>query len=314
MRSKDKSGVHGPLTHLLQRALDQGDRRYVRLAGISVAHLYNLRGSKRYQDQRVQWQHTSSRRAVTIGIRRAPRPDGQPGYIRIDSVHQGDQDGVKGVYHINAVDCVTQWELVACCEKISEAYLLPVIELLLASFPFQIKGFHSDNGSEYINAQVAKVLNKLCIEMTKSRPRHSNDNGLVETKNGAVIRKIIGYSHIPQHYAGKINVFYQKHLNPYLNFHRPCLFAEEDVDVKGKVKKRYRQKDVMTPLEKLASLASTESAGQIQENRYLKPGITLAALQKEAASISDNEAAARWQKARKALFQSIHARSKKIAA
>lgn len=291
--------------HLLARALAQGDHRYARLAGISVAHLYNLRGSKRYQARRVQWQHTSSRRAVTIGIRRAPRPDGQPGYIRIDSVHQGDQDGVKGVYHINAVDCVTQWELVACCERISEAYLLPVIELLLASFPFRIKGFHSDNGSEYINAQVAKVLDKLNIEMTKSRPRHSNDNGLVETKNGAVIRKIMGYGHIRQHFASKINTFYEEHLNPYLNLHRPCLFAQEQIDAKGKVRKRYRQKDVMTPLEKLASI--------VPENQHLKAGITLAALQKEAAKMSDNEAAAQWQKARTALFQSIHARPKTVA-
>ena len=49
-----------------------------------------------------------------------------PGYIRIDSVHQGDQDGVMGVFHINAVDGVTQFQLVATCEKISEAYLLRV--------------------------------------------------------------------------------------------------------------------------------------------------------------------------------------------
>ena len=53
-----------------------------------------------------------------------------PGYIRIDSVHQGDQDGMKGVYHINAVDSVTQFQLVATCEKISGAYLLPVIRQL----------------------------------------------------------------------------------------------------------------------------------------------------------------------------------------
>jgi transposase InsO family protein len=88
------------------------------------------------------------------------------------------------VYYINAVDCVTQWEIVACCEKISEAYFLPVIAAMLTQFPFKILGFHSDNGSEYINFQVAKMLNKLNIEFTKPRPRHSNDNGLFETKNG----------------------------------------------------------------------------------------------------------------------------------
>jgi transposase InsO family protein len=97
-----------------------------------------------------------------------PHPNGQPGFIRIDSVHQGDQDGVKGVYHINAVDEVTQFEVVCTVEKISERYLIPVLEQLLDAFPFVIKGFHSDNGSEYINKRVAKLLEKLLIESRKT--------------------------------------------------------------------------------------------------------------------------------------------------
>ncbi len=119
-----------------------------------------LRGSKPYQNKRRHWTKTNPAGAP-IGTRRAPQPDGVPGYIRIDSVHQGDLDGVKGVYHINAVDCVTQMQFVATCEKISEAYMLPVIRQLLDGFPFVILGFHSDNGSEYINYQVAKLLDKL---------------------------------------------------------------------------------------------------------------------------------------------------------
>ena len=123
----------------------------------------------------------------------------RPGYLRVDSAHQGDLDGIKGVYHINAVDCVTQYEGVATCEKISEAFLIPVLEALLLSFPFVIHGFHSDNGSEYINKRVAKLLNKLLIEeQIKSRSRHSNDNAQAESKNGAIVRKHLGYSHIPQ--------------------------------------------------------------------------------------------------------------------
>ena len=186
-----------------------GDARYARLAGISVAHLYNLRQSEPYRKQRQVWRGTRPS-PVAIGIRKAPAPQGLPGYIRIDTVHQGDQDGMKGVYHINAVDMalalghlvgqplVTQWELVASVEHISEAYLLPVIALLLEGFPFAIRGFHSDSGSEYINHKTAGLLEKLRVEFTKSRPRHTNDNALAECKNGAVIRKTMGYSHIPQ--------------------------------------------------------------------------------------------------------------------
>ncbi len=298
--------LSGPATrHLMQRALaTYGDARYVRLATISTAHLYNLRRRAGYTERRQEWTKTRATQ-VSIGERRAPAPDGRPGFIRIDSVHQGDQDGVKGVYHINAVDCLTQWELVATCEKISEAFLLPVIQALLAGFPFRILGFHADNGSEYINHRVAQMLDKLRVEFTKSRPRHSNDNGLAETKNGAVIRKHLGYAHIPQCFAAAVNAFCAEHLNPYLNFHRPCLFAEEITDKKGKIRKRYPQRLVMTPFEKLATLQ------QVQQ--FLRSGVTLETLRRQAASMSDNAAAARLNQARTQLLLSIHKRSRNAA-
>ena len=279
--------LSGPATrHLMRRALETyGDARYARLATM----LTKTRGGK----------------AAAIGVRKAPAPEGRPGFIRIDSVHQGDQDGIKSVYHINAVDCVTQWELVATCEKISEAFLLPVIRELLDGFPFAILGFHADNGSEYINHKVARMLDKLCVEFTKSRPRHSNDNGLVETKNGAVVRKHLGYSHIPQRYAQEVNAFCTEHLNPYVNLHRPCLFAREVADKKGKIRKRYPLEMVMTPLEKLLALPSADT--------FIKPGVTLDALKAQARALSDNDAAKRLNEARQRLFLSINKRSRSAA-
>ncbi len=300
------STLSGPATKkLMERAYQVfGDSRYERLAGISVSHLYNLRGSKPYQNKRRHWTKTNPA-GVPIGKRRAPQPNGIPGYIRIDSVHQGDQDGVKGVYHINAVDCVTQMQFVATCEKISEAYMLPVIRQLLDGFPFVILGFHSDNGSEYINYQVAKMLKKLLVEFTKSRPRHSNDNALAESKNGAVVRKHLGYAHIPQHCASLVNAFCADYLNPYVNFHRPCFFPETITDAKGKERKTYRYEDMMTPYEKFKSIPE---AGQ-----YLKKGITLEQLNAQAAEMSDNEAALALNNARKKLFKDISAAMKKRA-
>jgi transposase InsO family protein len=298
--------LSGPATrHLMRRALETyGDARYARLATISVGHLYNLRKRTGYRDRRQVFTKTRPT-GLAIGERRAPAPDNRPGFIRIDSVHQGDQDGIKGVYHINAVDCVTQWELVATCEKISEAFLLPVIRELLDGFPFAILGFHADNGSEYINHKVARMLDKLCVEFTKSRPRHSNDNGLVETKNGAVIRKHLGYSHIPQRYAQEVNAFCAEHLNPYVNLHRPCLFAREIADKKGKIRKRYPLEMVMTPLEKLLALPSADT--------FIKPGVTLDALKAQARALSDNDAAKRLNEARQRLFLSINKRSRSAA-
>lgn len=193
---------------------------------------------------------------------------------------------------------MTQYQAVVCVEKISEAYLLVALEELFAAFPFVIRGFHSDNGSEYVNYQVAELLNKLLIEFTKSRSRRTNDNALVEGKNAATVRKHFGYAHIPQRFAALINAFNQQHLIPYLNFHRPCFFPETILDAKGKQKKRYRYHHMTTPYEKLKSLPEAAL--------HLKPGITFAALDAQAQQLSDNDAAAAMQQAKQLLFQTIH--------
>ncbi len=171
------------------------ETEYENIANISVSHLYNIRGSTGYQKQRRMFEKIKSRRQVAIGERCKPNAMGKPGYIRVDTVHQGDQDGSKGVYHINAVDEVTQYEVVLSCSRISEQFLIPVLTEMLETFPVNISGFHAENGSEYINHQVAKLLNKLHIELTKSRSRQSNDNALAESKNASVVRKTFGYSH-----------------------------------------------------------------------------------------------------------------------
>lgn len=149
--------LSGPATRrILQREYEQyGNQQYERLAKINMAHLYNLRASARYRNQAAVFEPTRPT-AIAIGERRRPDPHGRPGFLRVDTVHQGDGDGAKGVYRINAVDTVTQWQVVGCRSKISEAYLLPVLEAVLAQFPFTVLGFHVDNGSEYINHRVAK--------------------------------------------------------------------------------------------------------------------------------------------------------------
>jgi transposase InsO family protein len=285
--------LSGPATQkLLYRALHEfGDPRYERLAAISAAHIYNLRKSRTYRQRRVRYEKTRPTQ-VSIGERRVPKPDGQPGYIRVDTVHQGDQEGAKGVYHINAVDEVTQWQVVGATTQISEAFLLPVLESMLEQFPFRMRGFHSDNGSEFINHTVARLLEKLRIEQTKSRPRRSNDNGLAEAKNGAVIRKHMGYGHIGSAHAEAINVFYEKHFNPYLNYHRPSGQAEIVEGEKGQRRRMYRW--YATPWEVLRQLPGV--AG------YLKPELTLEALNARAKAETDTAAARRMQEAKGKLF------------
>jgi transposase InsO family protein len=288
--------LSGPATRkILQRAFhDFGDPRFKHLAELSVAQLYRLRQSRAYRAQRVVYQHTRPTQ-IAIGERRKPAPENRPGYIRVDTVHQGDRDGVKGLYHINAVDEVTQWQVVGATAQISEVWLLPVLEAMLAQFPFGIRGFHSDNGSEFINHRVAALLNKLLAEQTKSRPRHSNDNGLAESKNGWVIRKHIGYGHIASEHAAAFDRFYRRHFNPYLNFHRPCGVPEVVTNAKGKQKRVYRW--YATPWEILRQLPDLA--------RHLRLECTVEQLAALARELSDTEAAKQMQEAKHKLFASI---------
>ena len=290
---------------LFERAyVIESNEEYKNLSVVSVSQIYNMRHSSGYQKQRRLFTKTQAKKS-TIGTRQKPRPYGAPGYIRIDSVHQGDQDKKKGVYHINAVDEVTQFEVVCSVEKISEAFMIPALKMMLNAFPFVIKAFHSDNGSEYINRNVLSILDKLNIEFTKSRSRHSNDNALAESKNASIVRKQFGYQHIPQKFANKLNEFNFKFLYPYINFHRPCFFPEVITDEKGKEKKKYEYKNMMTPYEKLKSLPNFKN--------HLKKGISFEILDKQATELTDNACADLLKEQRILLFNQIFTQDLKEA-
>ncbi len=295
----------GATQEILKRQYKTFDQReYENISRVSVSHIYNLRDKGIYKTEYQGLNYTKTNPVkVSIGERRKPEPNGKPGYIRIDSVHQGDLDKEKGVYHINSIDEVTQWEIVGCVEKISYDYLLPLLKDMVKVYPFKIIEFHTDNGSEYINHQVADMLNRLIIKLTKSRARRSNDNALVETKNGSVIRKHMGYVHISGNHAGKINRFYMNFFNLYLNYHRPCGYAEEKIVGKyGKTKKVYNE--YIVPYEKLKSLKNAEE--------YLKEGLTFEELDKIAYGMSDNEAAKLMQNEKDKLFQIIFKKGENI--
>ena len=267
------------LQHILKRMYFMyKDESYVRLKDISHGHIYNLRNTTIYKSITNTYEHTKPSTISQIGIREKPNPLG-PGFLRVDSVHGGDRDGKKGIYYINLVDELTQWEVVVCVEGISERYLSKVWQGIFNEFPFRIKQFHSDNGSEFINYIVANILNKLNIRQSKSRPRKHNDNGLVETKNGWVIRKHFNYFFIPSEFAPQVDDFLQKYFNTFLNFHRACAFPTRTILPNGKIKTVYKAEDYKTPYEKLQELDP--------KGKTLRDGISYKKLDKIQMKYSD---------------------------
>ena len=271
-----------------------GRKEYERLARISHGQFYRLRGTPVYREHALTVGRTMAV-SSSIGIRKKPQSEGKPGYIRADTVHQGDLEGVKGVYHINLVDEVTQWEILTCVSAITEHTMAYVLEEALRNFPFVILGFHSDNGGEIINGSVAALLQKLLIEQTKSRSGRCNDNALIESKNGSVVRKHMGHWHIPKYEARKINAFYRDCFNEFLALHRMCAYPRVTVLVDGTKKRIYEE--TMTPCQKLLSIPNVET--------YLREGVSVVYLKEKMMRMSHVEYATIMHKTKQKLFAAI---------
>ena len=277
----------GATKEILRREYELfGHSNYQTISRVSHSHITNLRHSLVYSSH---WFNHTKARQIPIGITAPPENYGRPGSIRVDSISQRD------VYHINSVDEITQWEIVVCVPQICEACMLPALKELIDQYPFMIFNFHSDRGGENINYQVASFLHRLLIKQTKSRSYHSNDNALVETKNGAVIRKNMGWQHINHNLVDKVNDYYRNFFNPYLNFHRPCGFPTITIDEKGRKKRMYH--NYLTPYDALKRI--------VGGHKFLKGNISFEKLDKIAYQYSDNEFAEIMEEEKQKLFKKI---------
>lgn len=263
-------------------------QEYQTISRISHGHITNLRHALVYKNS---WINHTKARQIPIGLTQPPENYGRPGSIKVDTVHQ------REIYHINSVDEITQWEIVVSVPQICEACMEPALFELINQYPFVIFNFHSDRGGETINYVVADLLHRLLIKQTKTRSRHPNDNALIETKNGSVVRKNMGFEHINQSFCNDINSYYKNYFNPYLNFHRPCGFPSiiPDKTKKGRKIKVYDVYQV--PYERLKSIKGTE--------KFLKPMISFEKLDKIAYQYSDNEFAEILRKEERTLFEKI---------
>jgi hypothetical protein len=289
---------------LMERAYHIYEQQeYHTLANISVSHLYNLRSSQAYQKQRKKLTKTQPRQ-IAIGKRRKPQSNGQPGYIRIDTVLQDYLDGHKDVYHINAIDEMTQFEVVCSVEQISKHYLIPVLEQMLTAFPFMIKEFHLDNSSEQINKYICKLLTKLQLELGNFPPLYSNnsDNTLSQNNEVYVVRKQRDNQQLSNQWIPMMNKFNVKYLFSYINYHRPCFFPVVILNKKGQLIKTYPYENMMTPYERLKSLPNAKT--------YLKPGVYFEKLDKQVMAITDNACAESLQKERSKLCNLILKKNK----
>lgn len=261
---------------------------YANISCVSPSHINNLRNHPVYRNSYVN--HTKPA-TIPIGETMKPENNEIPGSIRVDSVHQRD------VFYLNLVDEITQWEIVISIPQLTEEFLLPALEYVLDQCPFVVFNFHSDRGGEFINHEVAEILDKLLIHQTKSRSRHTNDNALVESKNGNVIRKNLGHGYFSKQIVTELNEWLKNYFNLYLNYHRPCLYQTGiRVYPNGREIPAYGQTTI--PYEKLKEVSRKK------RRNFLKEEITFEELDKIAYQYSDNEFAKLMREAESKLFSS----------
>jgi hypothetical protein len=73
------------------------------------------------------------------------------------------------------------------------ALVIEAVDALRGSLPFMLRGLDVDNGSEFLNDALMRYCATQGIEFTRSRPYHKNDQAWIEQKNGAVVRRLVGY-------------------------------------------------------------------------------------------------------------------------
>ena len=251
-----------------------GRKEYSNISNISSSYIYTLLKNNNHNLSKTKAVHTD------IGIREPLKKDGKAGHLSIDTVHQKESNKCKEFYYINVIDFHTQWQLIYVVKQVSERYLLPVLQDMLNTFPFEIIEIHSDNGFEYINHKVSKILTGLHIKQLKSRPYKSEDNGQIETKN-TIIRKEMGYFPMSDKYIEPLSMFFSKYYNDYLNYHHPCAYPTMTKDNKGRIRRKYSQSNYMTPYQKLKEIDP--------QSTTLKKGVSFQYMDKKELEYSHNE-------------------------
>lgn len=240
----------GPaVKHILAREYHLfGKAEYERLARLSVSHIYNLRRSTEYQHLRAWVQHEPSQ-MLRLGRNLKPDARREPGYLSIRLVRAYSENELSG-YQICAIDGATKWRVLGCAESLREVHFSPVLEAVLHQFPFQIRGLRSELGIANFDPPTPS------IEM--------------RARSDAFQRALTA------------------HLNPYVNYHRPCAFTALERPSTSDRGPR-RRTCYLTPYERLVSLSNWQT--------FLKPGITPLLLKRVSSRMSDTESARQMQHA-----------------
>ena len=234
------------LIRLLERhqqlEIDEATRELLRTASLSTVErvLHDLRRKEVGRRMCQTKPGALLRRQIPVIVGHWKELD-EPGYVEIDLVsHSGEHAVGSFLYTLSVVDICTGWServsiMTKCQEVVEEA--MGRIQFLL---PFELKGIHPDNGSEFINHVLFKWCQDQQVIFSRGRPYRKNDNPHVEQKNWTLVRKLIGYDRWDTPDQQKwMNSFYEDLVRPFANCFQPTMKLIGKENVNNHTRRKY---------------------------------------------------------------------------
>lgn len=166
--------------------------------------------------------------------------DVQPGFSEVDLVaHDGGSAFSEYCHSLNLTDVATAWTETIAVQNKAQIYVFAGLKQIRQQLPFPLLGIDSDNGSEFINVELAHYCQDEHITFTRSRPYKKNDNCFVEQKNYSIVRRTVGYyRYQTRAQLELLNALYAV-LRLYTNFFQPVMKLQEKVRAGSKLTRRY---------------------------------------------------------------------------
>jgi len=165
-----------------------------------------------------------------------------PGYLEIDFVaHSGSSTEGNFVHTLVATDICSGW--IECIPFLAKEQSLVVegLAVLCRQLPFPLLGVDSDNDSAFINDTLLGHCELHKIKFTRSRPYHRNDQAWVEQKNGAVVRRFVGYDRFTGVVAGQALAHLYRSVRLYVNYFQPSFKLREKERQGAKIRRLYHE-------------------------------------------------------------------------
>lgn len=182
-----------------------------------------------------------------------------PGSMEMDLVaHCGNANRGSFVHSLVLTDVSSGWTEAAPIVVREGSLVVETVELIRGSLPFPLRALDVDNGSEFVNNRLVEYCLAHGIELTRSRPYRKNDQAWIEQKNGAVVRKLLGYRRFEGLAAARAITRLYAASRLFVNFFQPSFKLAEKHRDGARVTKRYYPPQ--TPCERLLQSDSTPDA------------------------------------------------------